>query len=128
MAAVSARPMAAATLLGGTASDQGSSVKVDASGNIYLTGSTASNFAGHTNAGGTDAFVTKLDSSGNPLWTSFLSGAGNDRAIRVDHRSGQIRGRGLRLSKDRDGRHERDVALPGLGMVEGILKWSIPPI
>ncbi|MCT4582972.1 MAG: SBBP repeat-containing protein [Flavobacteriales bacterium] len=66
--------------------DVGESVVVDASGNIYATG----NFQGTvdfdsgsgtfnlTSNGSRDAFVLKLDPSGNFLWAKTLGGSSND--------------------------------------------------
>ncbi|TGN08155.1 SBBP repeat-containing protein [Leptospira ilyithenensis] len=48
------------------------SVAVDSSGNIYMTGSTTGNLNGQTKSGIQDAFVMKLDSLGNVLWTKLL--------------------------------------------------------
>ena len=53
---------------------------VDISGNIFVSGETNSAFPGQTYAGGSDAFVSKLDSSGNVLWTSQFGTSGNDYA------------------------------------------------
>jgi hypothetical protein len=44
------------------------------SGNIYITGYTSGALGGQTNSGHIDAFLTKLDSSGNLLWTRLLGG------------------------------------------------------
>ena len=60
--------------------DQATDVEVDGSGNIYLTGETTGNLGGQTNNGGFDAFLTKLDSSGNVLWTRLLGGTGVEQA------------------------------------------------
>ncbi len=60
--------------------DQATDVEVDASGNIYLTGETSGDLGGQTNNGGFDAFLTKLDSSGNVLWTRLLGGTGVEQA------------------------------------------------
>lgn len=43
-------------------------VAVDRSGNVYITGDTASALPEQTSAGGTDAFLAKYDSSGNRQW------------------------------------------------------------
>src|SRR5262249_24646878 len=78
------------SLLGGSALDKGYAVAVDTSGNVYLTGETASidfpnNGSGQpANAGGSDAFVTKLDSTGAIVFSSYLGGSGNEN----DYRSG----------------------------------------
>ena len=78
------------TYLGGsTGSDSGSSIKVDAGGNVYLTGSTGStnfptvNPIQGTNAGPAsfpqDAFVTKINAAGTALvYSTYLGGLGFD--------------------------------------------------
>lgn len=63
---------------GSSADDRTYGVKVDGSGNIYVTGQTNGNLGGQTNSGGYDAFLTKLDSSGNVLWTRLLGGTNAD--------------------------------------------------
>ncbi|MBI3387242.1 MAG: SBBP repeat-containing protein [Deltaproteobacteria bacterium] len=82
------------TFLGGTAADEGWDIAVDSLGNAYVAGLTSStNFpttAGvpqTSNAGGQDAFVTKLNPTGSVLlYSTYLGGSGNDfgTAIRVD--------------------------------------------
>jgi hypothetical protein len=66
------------TYLGGSGSDQGNAVGVDLLGSAYLTGSTTStNFPTATpyqgsNAGGTDAFVSKINpSTAPPVFTGI---------------------------------------------------------
>ncbi len=45
-------------------------IELDASGNVYVGGTTEGTFVGQTFVGGTmDAYVSKLDSTGNVLWT-----------------------------------------------------------
>jgi RHS repeat-associated protein len=79
------------TYLGGSATDQANAISVDASGNAYVTGSTAYASATPyfpTTAGayqttfngtsGTDAFVSKLSSTGSLAYSSFLGGSNND--------------------------------------------------
>ena len=77
------------TYLGGSADDAGVGIAVDAAGNAYVTGSTASaNFpttagAFQTTLGGGgvgfDAFVTKLNSTGSALlYSTYLGGSNND--------------------------------------------------
>ena len=70
------------TLSGGGAK----AIEVDVSGNIYISGSTSENLNGETNSGGTDAFVTKLDSVGNVLWIRLYGGTNTDqgRALGLD--------------------------------------------
>jgi hypothetical protein len=83
-----------ATYLGGSAEDDAYGVAVDSNGNAYVTGQTAStNFptvAGSyktSNAGGFDAFVTKISSDGSTLvYSTYVGGSGADsgNAIAVD--------------------------------------------
>ena len=80
------------TYLGGSGSDDGSDIVVDASGNAYITGTTYSTDfptegAYQTDQSQRDAFVTKLNSSGNGLvYSTYLGGSGYDYgyAITVD--------------------------------------------
>lgn len=68
-----------ASYLGGSGADQARAVTVDASGDIYLTGGTKSaDFPGASNApsGGTDAFVTKLNSDGSVAFSTYLGSGG----------------------------------------------------
>ena len=74
--------------IGGFATDRGTRVTVDTAGNIYLTGS----FTGLvdfdpgpgtfniTGGGAQDAFVVKLNSSGNLVWAKRFGGAFDDKA------------------------------------------------
>jgi len=78
------------TLLGGTSSNAVTALAVDASGAAYVAGITASYdfpVAGalqNSNAGGNDAFVAKLNSSGNGLvYCTYLGGSGDDRAYGI---------------------------------------------
>lgn len=76
--------------IGGTRGELPRAVEADGSGNIYLTGSTTGNLGGQTHVGvglfDYDAFVMKLDNTGNVLWTRLLGGSGEDdsRGIGVD--------------------------------------------
>jgi hypothetical protein len=74
------------TYLGGTGNDVGENIAVDAAGSAYVAGATGSNdfptqspfqpaFAG----GAFDAFVTRLNASGNALvYSTYLGGTGDD--------------------------------------------------
>ena len=82
------------TFVGGTDSDSGRGIDVDAAGNIYVTGQTAS--ANYPTTPGvfdrgynsnTDVFVTKLDSSGSTIaYSTFIGGSAFDsgNGIAVD--------------------------------------------
>lgn len=78
--------------LGGSGFDTGFGIAVDASGNAYVTGLTDSvdfpiaNPFQAVNAGGFDAFVTKLNPAGVLVYSTYLGGSGFDRAdgIAVD--------------------------------------------
>ena len=80
------------TYLGGRGDDLSAAVAVDSSGNAYLTGSTDSldfptrNAFQSTDAGGTDAFVAKLDPSGALSYSTYLGGSFTDvgQGIAVD--------------------------------------------
>lgn len=66
------------------ANDSALALTTDASGNVFVAGQTASEIsAGMTHAGGTDAYLTKLDSSGTHVWDKQFGGTGNDRATAV---------------------------------------------
>ncbi len=79
-----------ATYIGGRGDDRASGIAVDASGQIYLTGSTAStNFplasAVRSALGGPrDAFALKLNAIGNLLvYSTYLGGSGYDAATAI---------------------------------------------
>jgi uncharacterized repeat protein (TIGR01451 family) len=84
------------TFLGGTLSEEGNAIALDASGNAYVTGFTvSSNFPTANalqptkgdNVEGTDAFITKLNATGSALvYSTYLGADSNDlgRAIAVD--------------------------------------------
>ena len=65
---------------GSSGTDVAHDMEVDLSGNIYLTGYTDGALGGETNNGGIDAFLTKLDSSGNVLWTRLLGGTSEEHS------------------------------------------------
>ncbi|MCU0440201.1 MAG: putative Ig domain-containing protein, partial [Raineya sp.] len=80
--------------IGGTSNDQGNSIVVDASGNVYTTGffqGTADFDPGTgvfnlTSAGSYDIFVSKLDASGNFVWAKSIGGTSLDfsNSIAID--------------------------------------------
>src|SRR5438309_92159 len=74
--------------LGGAAVDQGFGVAIDAVGNAYVTGATAStNFPVSATpfqrgrGALTDAFVVKVDPSGVVVYSTYLGGTGDDAAL-----------------------------------------------
>ncbi len=81
--AVGPRGLSYSTYLGGNDVDTGHGIAVDAAGNAYVTGYTHSaNFPlAHAQqrapGGGYDAFVTKLDSSGRLVYSTYLGGSGS---------------------------------------------------
>jgi uncharacterized protein (TIGR03437 family) len=80
-----------ATYLGGTGTDIAYSIAVDAAGNVYVTGETASTDFPKAAAGAqqqpsgyTDAFLIKLNPSGSQLvYSTLLGGSYFDRALSV---------------------------------------------
>ena len=68
------------TFLGGNSYDEGDDIIVDASGNIYVTGYSDVSWGNPIPPFGAipDAFVVKLDPSGNLVWNTFLGGNGGD--------------------------------------------------
>lgn len=83
------------TFMGSTGTDYGNAIAVDDTGNIYVAGTSESTWGSSpviAPAGGGDAFVAKLNSSGELQWNTFMGAAGGDdhgKAIAVDS-SGNI--------------------------------------
>jgi hypothetical protein len=85
--ATGSAPLMYSTYLGGSADESGSGIAVDSAATVYVTGETTStNFpttAGAfqtTNAGGSDAFVTKLNATGSAplLYSTYLGGSSSE--------------------------------------------------
>jgi hypothetical protein len=76
--------------VGGTnLTDIFNSIRLDASGNTYVTGnynalSISLGSTTLTNSGGTDIVTAKLDNAGNFLWAKKIGGSGNDDAVLMD--------------------------------------------
>ena len=68
--------------LGSTADDDGRNVYADGSGNVYISGFTSGSLQG-SNAGLTDAFVSKYNSSGTLQWTRQLGTTSTDYSYGV---------------------------------------------
>ncbi|MGR6088039.1 MAG: SBBP repeat-containing protein [Arcticibacter sp.] len=71
--------------IGNPGNEAAQAVKVDASGNIYLSGwyQLADLVVGNdtlVSAGGLDGFLIKLDSNGTPQWSTSIGGTLNDQA------------------------------------------------
>ena len=77
--------------IGSASSDSANSVTVDSAGNVYLAGvfggtvdfDPGAGIVNLTSAGGTDAFVSKLDSSGGFVWARQLGASLADQALSV---------------------------------------------
>lgn len=71
------------TKFGGNGSDRGLSIRVDATGNTYITGyyyglATFGTFTLNSASGSQDVFVAKLDPNGNFLWVRSAGGSMTD--------------------------------------------------
>jgi len=124
------------TYLGGGVGDYGFGIAVDGSGNVSVTGMTASPgwvSGGYDTSynGGLDAFVARLSGSGGHLWSTYLGGSDYDRgdSIAVDdsgnvYMSGRTESSGW-VSGGFDTTHngDRDALLAGLSGSGGHL-WS----
>ncbi|MBC7937565.1 MAG: SBBP repeat-containing protein [Rhizobacter sp.] len=79
--------------LGGTFNDQGYGIAVDASGNVYTTGSfqgtadfnpdPAVTFNLASSGGSNDIFISKLDASGNFVWARQFGSTSNDQGSSI---------------------------------------------
>lgn len=76
---------------GGGATDQGKSIAVDPSGNVYTTGfytgtadfDPSATTYGITSVAGSDIFVSKLDAAGNFVWAKSMGGAATERGYGI---------------------------------------------
>ncbi|MBL6951807.1 MAG: SBBP repeat-containing protein [Alphaproteobacteria bacterium] len=66
------------------ANDSALALTTDATGNVFVAGQTSAEIGtGVTFAGGTDGYLTKLDSSGTHVWDKQFGGTGTDRATAI---------------------------------------------
>lgn len=83
--------LAYSTYLGGSGQELGFGIKVDGSGNAYVTGTTHSldfptmnPVQGFLQGGSNDAFVAKLSADGSTLlYSTYLGGSGNDQGFDI---------------------------------------------
>jgi len=68
--------------LGTAGHDQSNGVSADGLGNVYISGETRGSLGG-SNAGSSDAFITKYDAAGNLQWTKQLGTTGFDDCLGV---------------------------------------------
>jgi len=70
------------TFLGGAGQDIGDSIKVDSSGNVYVSGYSYGSWGAPVwpFVNWADVFVAKLDPNGSLLWNTFLGGPSDDYA------------------------------------------------
>jgi len=64
--------------LGTSKHDRARGVATDSSGNVYVTGDTYGGLDGNTNAGNSDLFVVKYNSSGTKQWTKQMGSSSRD--------------------------------------------------
>ena len=77
--------------MGGSGYDEALSVSLDATGNVYVSGTfvqtvdfdPGASVFNLTSAGSNDIFISKLDNDGNFEWARSMSGTGDDRSVCV---------------------------------------------
>ena len=125
-----------ATYLGGSGSDRGQCVAVDAAGNTLVTGSTQSaDLAGATpNSyhGGIDAFVAKVKPDGSLAWVTYLGGTSDDfgMGIALDG-AGNVLVTGTTYSSDFERARANnssnggtDAFVANLSVIDGSVVWA----
>jgi hypothetical protein len=68
------------TFLGGSGTEAGADMAIDASGNLVITGRSGSTWSSPVRAytASNDRFVAKVDANGVLIWNTFLGGTGSD--------------------------------------------------
>jgi len=69
--------------IGTTSTDIGWDVAVDDSGYCYITGYTNGDLDGKPNAGGSDIFISKYDTTGKRRWTILMGSASEEEGWRI---------------------------------------------
>ena len=72
-----------AVQLGTAGTDIANGIAINTAGDIYIVGSTTGELTTQPNAGAKDAFVQKLDSSGEQIWVTQFGTAEEDEAFKV---------------------------------------------
>lgn len=68
--------------LGTNKNDMASAISIDDTGSVYVVGGTSGSLSG-ANAGSSDAFISKYNASGTPLWTRQFGTTHGDNALGV---------------------------------------------
>ena len=92
------------TVYGGSGEDVGRDIAVDAYGNIYIVGYTAStDYPTDTSIGSTgniDVFISKFDANMNHIKDVIIGGSGEDKGFAIDIEGGYVYITGYTLSSD----------------------------
>lgn len=121
------------TFGGGAADDEGRALALDASGNVYMTGSTTSaNFptlsAFQTTLKGTrDAFITKLNGAGSAIvYSTYLGGNDTDQSTADRGHSASETGNGTSVATSRPSTTAGATASPSNSMPRA-MAWAMRP-
>ena len=71
-------------LIGSNKNDKAKSITIgDKDGQIYITGNTKGDINNQTNKGGNDAFITKLNTNGDHIWTKAIATKKDDESFSI---------------------------------------------